>query len=71
MESFVISARLNPHNGAAFRYLGHYYSQVSLDEQRASKCYLRAVNLNPEDFESGVSALGMEFGLRYSTPKVF
>ncbi|CAA7408040.1 unnamed protein product [Spirodela intermedia] len=53
VESFVISARLNPNNSAAFRYLGHYYSQVTVDEQRASKCYLRAVNLNPEDFESG------------------
>ena len=56
-ESFVVSARLNPNNGVAFRYLGHYYSQVSVDLQRASKCYLRAVNLCPEDFESGVSAL--------------
>ncbi|CAA6670941.1 unnamed protein product [Spirodela intermedia] len=27
---------------------GHYYSQVTVDEQRASKCYLRAVNLNPK-----------------------
>lgn len=60
VEHFVVSAKLNPCNGAAFRYLGHYYSKVSVDEQRASKCYLRAVNLNPEDFEAGVSGISEE-----------
>ncbi|OUZ99531.1 Tetratricopeptide repeat-containing domain [Macleaya cordata] len=53
VEHFVISAKLNPNNGAAFRFLGHYYSKVSIDTQRACKCYQRAVTLNPDDFEAG------------------
>ncbi|KAL6996045.1 hypothetical protein U1Q18_006180 [Sarracenia purpurea var. burkii] len=52
-EHFVISAKLNPQNGHAFRYLGHYYSRVSIDNQRALKCYQRAVTLWPDDSESG------------------
>lgn len=53
-EHFVISAKLHPQNGAAFRYLGLYYAQVSADTQRALKCYQRAVSLNPDDSHSGV-----------------
>ncbi|XP_008799156.2 tetratricopeptide repeat protein SKI3 isoform X2 [Phoenix dactylifera] len=52
-EHFLACAKLNPSEGAAFRFLGHYYSQVSADAQRASKCYQRAVTLNPDDFEAG------------------
>ncbi|KAM0941484.1 putative tetratricopeptide-like helical domain superfamily [Dioscorea sansibarensis] len=52
-EHFLASAKLNPSDGASFRLLGHYYSRVSLDVQRASKCYQRAVSLDPEDFEAG------------------
>lgn len=57
VEHFVTSAKLNPNNAAAFKFLGHYYSQVSVDRQRACKCYQRAVTLNPNDFEVGVSLL--------------
>ncbi|XP_068652735.1 tetratricopeptide repeat protein SKI3 [Aristolochia californica] len=53
VEHFVISARLNPNNGVAFRLLGHYYSRVSVDSQRAARCYQRAVTLNPDDYEAG------------------
>lgn len=53
-EHFVISAKLNPKNGDAFKFLGHYYRCVSRDNQRALKCYQRAVTLNPDDSESGV-----------------
>ncbi|KAJ0987147.1 hypothetical protein J5N97_005503 [Dioscorea zingiberensis] len=52
-EHFLASAKLNPSDGASFRLLGHYYSRVSLDVQRASKCYQRAVSLDPEDCEAG------------------
>lgn len=52
-EHFVASAKLNPSDGAAFRFLGHYYSRVSVDAQRATKCYQRAVTLNPDDFKAG------------------
>ncbi|XAR61480.1 hypothetical protein NMG60_11015920 [Bertholletia excelsa] len=52
-EHFLISAKLNPQNGPAFRYLGHYYSRVSIDNQRALRCYQRAVTLSPDDSEAG------------------
>lgn len=53
-ENFVACAKLRPQNAAlAFRYLGHYYSQVSVDYQRAIKCYQRAITLSPHDSESG------------------
>lgn len=53
VEHLVIAAKLNPQNGAAFRYLGHYYTQVSSDPQRALKCYQRAITLNPDDSDAG------------------
>ncbi|XP_015574671.1 tetratricopeptide repeat protein SKI3 isoform X1 [Ricinus communis] len=53
-EHFVISAKLNPQNAAAFRYLGHYYYSGG-DSQRALKCYQRAISLNPDDSECGDS----------------
>ncbi|CAH8370910.1 unnamed protein product [Eruca vesicaria subsp. sativa] len=52
-ERFVLSAKLNPDNAAAFKYLGHYYSRVTLDGNRAAKCYQRAVLLDVNDSESG------------------
>lgn len=54
-QHFLLSAKLNPKNGDSFKYLGHYYRSVSLDTQRALKCYQRAVAINPDDFESGVT----------------
>ncbi|XP_058073295.1 tetratricopeptide repeat protein SKI3 [Magnolia sinica] len=59
VEHFIASAKLNPSNGAAFRFLGHFYSRVSIDSQRASKCYQRAVTLNPDDFEAGEGLCGL------------
>ncbi|KAF8014969.1 hypothetical protein BT93_H0690 [Corymbia citriodora subsp. variegata] len=53
-EHFMKSAKLDPNNAAAFKYLGHYYGKVASDgAQRAVKCYQRAVVLNPDDQESG------------------
>ncbi|KAF3774897.1 Tetratricopeptide repeat protein [Nymphaea thermarum] len=52
-EHLVLSVKLNPSNGAAFRLLGHYYSQESVDLQRSSKCYQRAITINPDDNEAG------------------
>lgn len=54
-EQFVIAAKLNPQDAYAFRYLGHYYSKISVDTQRALKCYQRALILAPQDSESGES----------------
>lgn len=53
-EHFVRAVKLNPQNAVAFRYLGLYYSEVSVDVQRALKCYQRAVSLSPDDSDSGV-----------------
>ncbi|KAF6160924.1 hypothetical protein GIB67_025459 [Kingdonia uniflora] len=53
VEHFVKSAKLNPNNANAFRFLGHYYSRVSIETLRALKCYQRAVTLNPDDSEAG------------------
>lgn len=50
---------MNPHNAAAFAYLGHYYSRFTADSQRALKCYERAITLNPDDSESGESLCDM------------
>ncbi|KAK1306290.1 hypothetical protein QJS10_CPA10g00001 [Acorus calamus] len=50
-ECLVSSAKLNPNNGGAFRFLGHFYASV--DPQRAAKCYQRAVALSPDDSEAG------------------
>ncbi|XP_052201463.1 tetratricopeptide repeat protein SKI3 isoform X2 [Diospyros lotus] len=50
---FLISAKLNPQNALAFRYLGHYYSRASDDSHRALKCYQRALALYPDDSDSG------------------
>ncbi|EPS62470.1 hypothetical protein M569_12320, partial [Genlisea aurea] len=51
VEHFMAAVKLNPENGAAFRYLGHYYS--SIEPQRALKCYQRTVALNPNDSDAG------------------
>ncbi|KAL6554050.1 Superkiller protein 3 [Orobanche minor] len=53
VEHFMIAAKLNPQNAAAFRYLGHYYARVLPEPQRALKCYQRALALNPDDSEAG------------------
>ncbi|WOL13945.1 tetratricopeptide repeat protein SKI3 isoform X1 [Canna indica] len=58
-EHFMASAKLNPSNGAAFRFLGHYYSRVSVDAQRSAKCYQRAVTLDPFDSEAGEALCDM------------
>lgn len=52
-QHFLIAAKLNPQNPAAFTYLGHYYARVAVDSQRAIKCYQRALSLNPDDSIAG------------------
>lgn len=52
-QHFLIAAKLNPQNAAAFTYLGHYYARVAVDSQRAIKCYQRALGLNPDDSIAG------------------
>ncbi|XP_057519468.1 tetratricopeptide repeat protein SKI3 isoform X2 [Amaranthus tricolor] len=52
-ERFLMAAKLNPQNGEAFKYLGHYYSCFCMDTHRSLKCYQRAVSLNADDAQSG------------------
>ncbi|KAL3514915.1 hypothetical protein ACH5RR_027632 [Cinchona calisaya] len=54
-EHFVICAKLNPQEAAAFRYLGDYYSRFDNHDQsqRALKCYQRSLFLNPDDSLAG------------------
>ncbi|CAM8985824.1 unnamed protein product [Rhodiola kirilowii] len=54
-DHFLISAKLNPQNSVAFKYLGQFYENQLNDAstERAVKCYQRAVALNPNDSESG------------------
>lgn len=51
-ERLLAAAKLNPNDGGAFRSLGHHYSRAG-DEQRAARCYQRAVTLDPDDAEAG------------------
>lgn len=52
-EHWVISVKLNPKNSEPFKFLGHYYATVSVDVQRAIKCYQRAISLHPDDSDAG------------------
>ncbi|GLJ53491.1 hypothetical protein SUGI_1141270 [Cryptomeria japonica] len=53
VEQFILAVKLNPSDGDAFRFLGHYYSQVTKEMNRAIRCYQKCVTLNPEDSEAG------------------
>ena len=48
----VQSIKLNPHFSGSFTYLGHYYHFKENDDERASKCYSKAISINPTDSES-------------------
>uniref|UniRef100_A0A7N8YNR7 SKI3 subunit of superkiller complex n=1 Tax=Mastacembelus armatus TaxID=205130 RepID=A0A7N8YNR7_9TELE len=51
------AAKLDPHLGCVFRYLGHYYREVAKDCGRARGCYKKAFDLNSEDAESGAASV--------------
>ncbi|KAJ8414949.1 hypothetical protein AAFF_G00024720 [Aldrovandia affinis] len=58
------AAKLDPHLGSVFRYLGHYYRDVGRDRGRARGCYKRAFEQDDSDTESGAATvdLSMEQG---------
>lgn len=58
------AAKLDPHLGCVFRYLGHYYREVAKDQGRARGCYKKAFALDSSDAESGAASvdLSMEQG---------
>ncbi|XP_015228816.1 PREDICTED: tetratricopeptide repeat protein 37 [Cyprinodon variegatus] len=56
------AAKLDPHLGCAFRYLGHYYREVANDSARAQGCYRKAFQLNSDDAESGAASVDLSMG---------
>jgi tetratricopeptide (TPR) repeat protein len=55
IASLLASAKLDTNNSAVYSYIGHYYHIEQKDTARAIKCYLKALNCNPLDKESGIS----------------
>ncbi|XP_008417156.1 tetratricopeptide repeat protein 37 [Poecilia reticulata] len=56
------AAKLDPHLGCAFRFLGHYYREVANDVARAQGCYRKAFQLNSGDGESGAALVDLSMG---------
>nr|XP_046243032.1 tetratricopeptide repeat protein 37 isoform X2 [Scatophagus argus] len=55
----IKAAKLDPHSGSAFRYLGHYYREVANDHSRARGCYKKAFELDNNDAESGAASVDL------------
>uniref|UniRef100_A0AAR2JYH8 Tetratricopeptide repeat domain 37 n=1 Tax=Pygocentrus nattereri TaxID=42514 RepID=A0AAR2JYH8_PYGNA len=53
------AAKLDPHLGSVFRYLGHYYREVAKDLGRARGCYKRAFELDSTDGEAGAATVDL------------
>ncbi|KAK2837420.1 hypothetical protein Q5P01_014632 [Channa striata] len=53
------AAKLDPHLGCVFRYLGHYYREVAGDCGRARGCYKKAFELDSDDAESGAASVDL------------
>ena len=60
--SLFQAAKLDPHLGSAFRYLGHYYREVTNDNGRAHGCYKKAFQLDSDDAESGAASVDLSMG---------
>lgn len=56
------AAKLDPHLGCVFRYLGHYYREIVKDYGRAQGCYKKAFHLDSEDVESGAASVDLSMG---------
>uniref|UniRef100_A0A3B4ZEE7 Arylsulfatase family member K n=1 Tax=Stegastes partitus TaxID=144197 RepID=A0A3B4ZEE7_9TELE len=56
------AAKLDPHLGCVFRYLGHYYREVVNDYGRAQGCYKKAFQLDDGDAESGAASVDLSMG---------
>lgn len=53
------AAKLDPHLGCVFRFLGHYYREVAKDHARAQGCYKKAFTLDHDDVESGAALVDL------------
>ncbi|KAJ3150781.1 Superkiller protein 3 [Geranomyces michiganensis] len=54
------AAKLDPNNAPVFAFLGHYYAEVENDQGRATRCYVRAISLDPGN-EDAARALSVEY----------
>lgn len=55
MTALMACAKINPSCGPMYSIMGHYYHCIAHDVARATKCYLKALSLDPSDAEAGVS----------------
>lgn len=55
IATLLASAKLDPGQPAVYTFIGHYYSAVAKDIDRAEKCYIKALGLDPHDAEAGVA----------------
>ncbi|KAL9987357.1 hypothetical protein ACROYT_G001647 [Oculina patagonica] len=57
LAQFLKAAKLDPYFSPSFLYLGHYYLKVLKDVSKASRCYQKAFDLDPNSDNAG-TALG-------------
>jgi tetratricopeptide (TPR) repeat protein len=50
--NLVEAIKMNPNYSHSFTYLGHFYSSVDSDIERASKCYSKSISINPNDADA-------------------
>jgi tetratricopeptide (TPR) repeat protein len=55
LATLLGAAKLDPHLGSVYAFIGHYYGVILKDTMRATKCYLKALAYNPMDTEAGVA----------------
>ncbi|CAM9160488.1 unnamed protein product, partial [Ectocarpus fasciculatus] len=48
-------AKVDANFGPMYSIMGHFYYLVVKDKGRATKCYLKALSIDPSDTEAGVS----------------
>ncbi|XP_020629532.1 tetratricopeptide repeat protein 37-like isoform X2 [Orbicella faveolata] len=57
LAQFLKAAKLDPYYSPSFLYLGHYHLKVLKDVSKASRCYQKAFDLDPNSNAAGI-ALG-------------
>jgi len=71
--SFLNSVRADPQNADAFSYIGHHFAVVKNDQANAEKCYIKSLNIDPANRESGIAlgAMYLKAGKKDAAFKVF
>ena len=55
LSALLACAKLDPSYSPVYSFIGHYYSMVLRDQDRAVKCYVKALSMNPLDREAGLA----------------